>query len=144
METITSPGNQILGTFIFEEYEGKKYKMLVVEEVKKELSDWEIIEKAREHLERPYLQKIDTLALSTINQAIQEENEKNPSDTKDLWKYYWYYNENRNDIGLSIAQKASKIHSQIQIAANTSEVIDKVVEKLGTDIFRIAAGVERK
>ena len=138
--------NPILGTFIVEEHEGKKYKMLFVEEVSEELSDWEIVSKISHILRIPDENNISATksdALFLINYAIGQENEKD--QTFGPYQYYWSLKSDGGigitDVRVSYPAGESFIYPFQH--AKSRQVIRKVVEKLGVEIFRIAAGVKR-
>lgn len=137
--------NPILGTFVVEEHEGKKYKMMFVEEIPDELTDWEIVSKVSHLLRVPDGIKISdtrTDALFLINYAIREENAKD--QTFGPYRYWWTF----SSAGLIFDTPVKMINGEKSEVypyqfAKSKSVIRKVVEKLGVDIFRIAAGVKK-
>ena len=141
-ETTTQP-IPIIGQFFIHEESGKRYKFLMVEEVKEELEDWEIVSKINRLLAIPRenaMSDIKTDALFLINLAIEQENKSDK--TFGPYKYYWHYNSDSKTVTHIPYKRDDNCHIAIQFAASL-KVLANVVVKLGVDIFRIAAGVEK-
>jgi len=138
--------NPILGTFVIEEYEGKKYKMMFAEEIEQERSVESVVQMVCDILgvqEIPSsdLEKCSSLYL--INTAIERENAKD--QTFGPYQYYWALKDN-GDVAITDVRKSYPAGDSFIYPfqhAKSRQVIRKVVEKLGVDIFRIAAGVKK-
>jgi len=142
------PSIPILGTFLIDEDSGKKYKILLVEEVKEEpLTDREIVSKTSSLLNitnDSKLSSTQTEALYLINLAIEDENKKDK--TEGPFVFWWAYSLSGDVTNVDSRREYSigEAYRHPYQFAKSRQVIRNVVKNIGVDIFRIAAGVERK
>ena len=146
MSATTTQPIPIVGQFFIHEESGKRYKFLMVEEVKEEFQNDEgLINNALKNFPFPIIETFERClegeAREIIDYQIYLENKKDR--TFGPYRFYWRYSSQRNEVDITSILKEDHVHPPLQHAAS-KRVIEKVVEKLGVDIFRIAAGVEKR